>query len=122
MFKKNVTEDRKEIFEILKSFVTGNYNARKLIYTHVSFENIEGTIYKVTSYQDELSFTSSNRLWLERRLENFTSDFEKESIENVHKKVTQGCIKADKYMKEICEFPINGELEILGNYIPGENQ
>lgn len=121
MFKKNVTEDRKEIFAILKSFVTGNYSARKLIYTHVSFENIEGTIYKVSSYEDELSFTSSGRLWLERRQENFTSNFENETMENVHKKVAQGCIKADKYMKEICEFPINGELEIISDYLPNEN-
>ncbi len=113
MYIKTVTEDRKEIFTILKAFTAGKYEAEKLVYNHVSFTPIENSRYNVCEYEDELFFTKSGRLWLNRLTETFTSDFEKESMENVKKKITQGCIKPDKYIKEICEFPINGELIVI---------
>ena len=113
MYKTTVTEDRREIFTILKAFTAGQYESEKLLYNHVSFANIEKSRYSVCEYEDELFFTKSGRLWLTRLTETFTSDFEKESMENVKKKITQGCIKPENYIKELCEFPINGELTII---------
>lgn len=113
MQKLTQTEDRREIFTIIKAFLAGQYDAEKLIYSHVAYTNIEGSRYDVRSYEDELFFTRSGSLWLNRMTESFLSDFDIESMENVHRKITQGCIKADKYIKELCEFPINGELTIV---------
>ena len=113
MKKTTITEDRREIITVLKAFLVGGYDAEKLIYSHVSYENIEGSVYSVKSYEDEISFTSSGRLWLNRMTESFTSNFDEESMENIHKRITQGCIKADQYLKELREFPINGELTII---------
>ncbi len=118
MLKFRSTEDRHEIFTILKAFLAGQYEAEKLLYTHVAYTNIKGTLYDVQAYDDELFFTTYGRLWLNRMTETFQSDFDKESMENVHRKVTQGCIKADNYIKELCEFPINGELTIVTNKTP----
>ena len=89
---------------------------------NVSYKNIEGSRYNVTDYEDELSFTRSGRIWLVRRTENFNSDFEKESMENIKRRISQGCIKADDYIKELCEFPINGELTIVREIDPNRQQ
>ena len=122
MYKTTVTEDRREIFTILKAFLAGQYEAKKLVYTHVSYSNIEGTKYNVCDYEDELSFTKSGRLWLSRRIETFTSDFDKETMENIKRRITQGCIKSDDYIKELCEFPINGELTVIKEVDPNKHQ
>ena len=82
MLKTTVTEDRREIFTIVKAFLTGRYEAEKLLYNHVSYENIEGSRYNVRIYNDELSFTKMGRIWLVRETESFESDFEKETMEN----------------------------------------
>ena len=118
MYQTTVTEDRREIFTVLKAFLAGQYDAKRLLYSHVSYTNIEGSKYNVTDYEDELSFTKSGRIWLVRRLENFNSDFELESMENIKRRIFQGCIKADDYIKELCEFPINGELTIIREVDP----
>ena len=115
MLKTTVTEDRREIFTIVKAFLTGRYEAEKLLYNHVSYENIEGSRYNVRIYNDELSFTKMGRIWLVRETESFESDFEKETMENVNKKIIQKCIKSDEYIKELCGFPINGELTVVKN-------
>lgn len=120
MYSRTITEDRREIYTVLKSFVNKDYEARKLIYNHVSYSNIEETIYDVKRYTDELTFTSAGRLWLVRTLESFKSDFSTESMENIHKRVSQGCVKPDDYINEICSFPLNGELEIIGEYRKNE--
>lgn len=119
MQKTTQTEDRREIITILKAFVVGSYEAEKLIYNHVSYKNIEGSRYSVKRFEDELYFTSSGRLWLNRMTECFESNFDEESMENVHKRIYQGCIKADKYIKELYDFPINGDLTIVKNVIIG---
>ena len=118
MYSKRTTEDRREIFTVLKAFLAGQYEADKLIYSHVAYKNISGTVYDVCSYDDELTFTRSGRIWLNRLTETFISDFDKESMENVRRKVSQGCITADKYIKELCDFPINGELTIVKEVAP----
>lgn len=122
MYKTTVTEDRREIFTVLKAFLAGQYDAKRVLYSHVSYKNIEGSRYNVTDYEDELSFTRSGRIWLVRRTENFNSDFEKESMENIKRRISQGCIKADDYIKELCEFPINGELTIVREIDPNRQQ
>ena len=120
MYDTQITEDRREIFTILKAFLVGSYDASKLVYTHISYENIEGSLYNVCDYEDELTFTRSGRIWLVRKTERFQSDFERETIENLRKKITQGCVKADDYIKELCQFPINGELTVIKEVDPNK--
>ena len=118
MYQTTIIEDKIEIINVLKSFLVGSYEAKKLIYTHIAYENIEDSLYNVTDYEDELYFTKSGRLWLSRKEENFRSDFQKKSIEDVRIKNTDGCISANKYIEQLRTFPINGELTVIKEVLP----
>ena len=113
MYIKTVTEDRKEIFTILKAFTAGKYEAEKLVYNHVSFTPIENSRYNVCEYEDELFFTKSGRLWLNRLTETFTSDFEKEKLQEFRKKINENCTLEKKDFAKKVQIDIDMPVDYI---------